>query len=269
MSPKFYLIEKSSKLIGIAIPILLLAGVVFSQYSFDLEKKKRPPTGPTIIPARAIKIANLGLNSASSAIIWLYSIQQLLDNPKKTLELIKIANELDPKFSYPYAFAALVLPALNLNEQAIEIAKRGIADAEPDWRIPYYLATNYHIFIQDREKAAIYFTIAADTPGVPENIKLIAARYGTYHHLEQTKQIWISILETSNDEFVIEKAKNHIIHIEMMELLEKAVLLYKQKYGVYPSSIVGLVDKKIIKEVPRSPLGVSFEIGEKGKIIIK
>ena len=79
-------------------------------------------------------------------------------------------------------------------------------------------------------------------------------------YLEQTKQIWISIFETSDDEFMVEKAKNHIVHIEMLELLEKALSLYKQKYGIYPVNIIELVNKKIIKEVPQSPLGINFGI---------
>ncbi|MDP3792122.1 MAG: hypothetical protein Q8Q89_00090 [bacterium] len=269
MSPNFYLTEKNSKLFQTTISILLLAGVVCSQYYFDLEKRSRPSIPPTTIPAQAIKISNLGLHSVSSAIIWLYAIQQLLDHPNKVPELIKITNELDPKFSYPYAFAALVLPAFNFTDQAIEIAKKGVADARSDWRIPYYLATTYHIFLQDRKNAALYFSIAADTPDVPENIKFLAASYGTSQYLEQTKQIWLSIFETSDDEFVIEKAKNHIIHIEVLEFLEKAVSLYRQKYGIYPSNMSELINKKVIKETPHSPLGVSFEIGKGGKIIIE
>lgn len=268
MSPNFYLIEKNSNIIRALISILLLMGVVYSQYYFDLEKKGRSSIPETTIPAQVIKISNLGLNSVSSAIIWIYTIQQLFDHPNQVPKLIKITNELDPKFSYPYAFAALVLPAFNFTDQATEIAKKGIANAEPDWRIPYYLATTYHIFLKDRENAALYFSIAASTTGVPENIKFIAARYGTSQYLEQTKQIWLSIFETSDDGFVVEKARNHVIHLEMLEILEKKVSLYKQKYGLHPSNIAELINKKIIKEVPQSPLGVNFEIGKDGKIII-
>ncbi len=249
---------------------LLLVAIITFQYYFDLEKIDRPLIPPTVIPAQAIKLGDLGLHSAVSAAMWIYTIQQLGTYGNKLPELIKNINDVDPKFSYPYAFSALVLPSFGFTKQGIEIAKHGIDKADPDWRIPYYLATTYHIFLKDRKNAALYFSIAANTPGAPENIKSIAARYGTTTDaLEQTKQIWISLYKTSNDEFVIERAKNYITHIEIIEALDKAISLYKQRYGHQPKTIDDLVTGKILKAIPQSPLGVKFKIGSDGGITIE
>jgi hypothetical protein len=245
----------------IFLPFILLAGIALTQYQFDNKKLERPPIPLSIIPAGAIKLVDLGLHSAASAMMWLYSIQRLSDNIEKLPEMIKAVNNIDPKFSYPYAFSALILPSLGYKEEAVDIARRGVVEADPDWRIPYYLATTYHIFFEDRENAAFYFDVAANTPGAPEQIRTISARYGSAQTaLEQTKQIWITIYETSDDEIVIEKAKNYIIHLEIVEALEKAISLYRKKYGSYPPTIESLVTGKILKEIPPSPLGVKFSM---------
>lgn len=248
-------------------PLFLLASVISLQYYFDKEIIQRPLIPPTVIPAKAIKIADLGLHSATSALMWLYAIQELGISSRNLPDMISNVNDIDPRFSYPYAFAAIALPPLKFPAEAIEIAKRGIKESDPDWRIPYYLATTYHIFFEDRKNAAHYFDVAANTPGAPENVKIINARYGTATNIrEQTKQIWITIYETSDDEITRERAKNYIIHLEIIEALEKAVGIYKQKFGYYPKVIKDLVDHRILKSIPESPLGVRFRIGPDGGI---
>lgn len=240
------------------------------QYYFDIEKKARPLIPPILMPAQAIKIGNLGLHSASSALMWIYVIQSVSTFPYEQPGTIKRVIELDPKFSYPYAFAALTLSPLGFSDDAVEIARKGMEVADPDWRIPYYLATTYHIFFQDRKNAAIYFDIAANTPGAPEKIKSISARYGIDTNiLEKTKQIWMSIYDTSNDETVMITASKHITHIEMLQLLEKAISVFRQRYRTYPDNLEDLVTKKILKEIPVSPLGINFGIKPDGRITVQ
>ncbi len=257
-----------SKLI---IAAILLLGIVFTQYWFDIQKKSRSPAPPLIIPAQAIKIVDLGLDSFLSALMWIYTIQQIAENPSEIPRLIKTVNDLDPKFGYPYAFSALVLPSLNLSPgKAVEIALRGIKEVDQDWRIPYYLAAAYHIYFKDRKNAALYFEKAATTPGAPEGIRIVAARYGVKSTFRsQTKELWTSIYESSDDEVIKEQAKNYIFHIEIIEVLEKAVSIYKQKYGINPDKLENLVDKKILKTLPVSPLEVEFYINKEGEILIR
>lgn len=256
-----------------AVPMALffslsLVAITFLQYSYDLQKQERPLIEPTIMPARAIKMADLGLHSFASAFMWLYAIQKMGDSPTKLPDLIRTVNDLDPKFSYPYAFSALILPAFGFDKEAVEIAKRGIESADSDWRIPYYLATTYHIFFQDRKNAAFYFDLAARTPNADAVAKRIASRYGLLGTVrEQTKEIWQSIYETSSDEIIKERAKSYIIHVEILELLERAVGIYKQKYGADPTKLEDLVAVKILKEIPPSPLGINFYI-ENGRIFV-
>lgn len=230
----------------------------------------RPIAPLAIIPPQAIKLINLGLNSASAGIMWLDFIQKFEAYPKDLVTLLQNVNELDPRFSYPYAFSAIVLPGIGFKDEGIKIAEEGIKKADEDWRIPYYLATNYHMFRKDRTNAALYFDMAARMKNAPEPVKTIAARYGTYQStLEQTKQIWISIYESSNDETMVERAKNYIIHIELLEALQKAANTYKQQTGSYPKTLEDLVISRIIKQIPESPLGTKFIIRPTGEISVE
>lgn len=250
------------------VAFLITIGV--TQYYFDTQKKKHPTTPPTTIPAEVIRIIDLGLHSAASSLMWIYTVQQATDYPEELPKLIQNVNKLDSRFSYPYAFGALILPAFGIKNQAVEIAKQGIANADPDWRIPYYLATTYHIFLKDRKNAGLYFDLAAKTPNAPENIKVVALKYGTSKSArEQTKAIWKSIYENSNDKLIKESAKAHLIQIETTELLEKAVSIYKQKLGKYPKSINDLVSVKILKAIPPSPFGLEFYLDKDGIILIR
>lgn len=250
---------------AIAVVFLLTAGIVAAQYRSDLQQKSR--TELTLLPPEMIKLSDLGLHSAASALLWLYTIQNISSYPKKIPEMIETVISIDPRFSYPYAFSTLILPTMKMEERAIEIAERGLKEADADWRIPYYMATTYHIFMGDRRSAAFYFELAAKTPGAPEKVKNIAAGYGVHKNVrQQTKEIWISIYENSNDDFIRERAMNYITHIEIYELLEEAILEYQKRYGTRPLKLEELVSGKILKGIPESPLGVRLEIIE-GKIM--
>jgi len=253
-----------------AFPFLILAIIIASQYYYDIRRSERPLIPPTIIPAQILKFGDLGLHSAASSLMWIYTIQQVGTHPKKIPDLIKVVNDLDPKFGYPYAFAVLILPPLGFKDGGVEIALRGVREVNTDWKIPYYLATTYHIFFEDRKNALFYFDIVARMPNSPQEAKAVASRYGTSKTVrDQTKDIWASIYETSNDELVKERASRYIIHIDMLELLEKAALIYRQKYGYYPKKIAKLVQPGILKEIPLSPLGLEFYLDESGRALAK
>jgi len=258
----------SKSIVSTLFLVFILGIIVSSQYYFDATKTKRSLIPPTIIPAQVIKIGDLGLHSATSALMWIYTIQQASTHPAKVPELIEVTTNLDPKFGYPYAFAALILPPLGFKDEGVNLALKGIQKAGTDWRIPYYLATTYHIFFGDRKNALLYFEIAANTPSAPKEVKIVASRYGTSKdNREQTKEIWNSIYLTSDDEIIKERAIQFITHIEIIELLERAVTIYRQKFGYLPSKIEDLAQPGILKEIPVSPLGVKYLLDPSGRII--
>lgn len=258
----------------IALIIILFSGVILSQYFFDQNKRKRIKLSPVLPKFEIVEASDLGLDNAFADYYYLSAIQYFgdwrSDNYEKLDDYIKLVNDLNPKFSHPYAFATLILPELGQTDNAIEIAKTGIEKAEPDWQIPYYLAIAYFLNKKDPAEAMRYFDLAARTEGAPENIQKVATNFRTRPDLrQQSKEIWISLYENSNDEVIEERAKKYITHYEILDLLENSAEKYKEKTGSYPSDPELLIKEKILKAIPPDPFGYQFEIGNNGRARIK
>jgi len=259
--------KKISKII---LLLCLLAGSICIQYLFDGERKKAPLPQPYLMPVSVVKAADLGLHSALADYVWIDMIQYYggwrRDGYEKLDDYINLANELDPKFSYPYAFGTLLLPGEGMTDEALAIGERGLKDSDPDWRIPYYMAVTYAFTKNDFKKAAEYFDIAAKTPGAPNNIQVVAASFGTRPDLrEQTKNIWQSLYDNSNDILVRERAEMYLQHLAILDVLEQAAAIYKQEKGSYPVNVSDLVSAGIMKYIPFDPFGYTFYIDEEGR----
>lgn len=263
---------KKSFLFGIFI--LLFSAVITVQIFYDSEKSKKNFVEPVVLQSKIVKAMDLGLHNAAADFFWLTTIQYFGTNGntkyQKLNDYLELTTNLDPKFSYPYAFGTLILPSFGDIDQGLAIGQKGIDNGVQDYKIPYYMATTYHINKDDRFNAAKYFDLAANTPGAPDGIKRVAANYGSNSsNREKTKQIWIGIYESSKDEVVKERAKNYIIHIEILDLLDQASDIYYKINKKYPVEVTELVDAKIINTVPIDPLGFNLKFDENGKTIIK
>lgn len=254
----------------ISLLIIILACAICIQYLFDSERKKIASPQPYLMPVSVAKAADLGLHSALADYFWIDMIQYYggwrRDGYEKLDDYINLANELDPKFSYPYAFATLLLPSEGMVDQALQIGERGIKESDPDWRIPYYMAVTYHVEKNDPVSAAKYFDIAAQTSGAPDNIQVVAASYGVRKDMrEQTKLIWQSLYDNSNDEVVRERAKAYLDHYAILDILEQAAGYYKQQKGSYPTDVSEMVSAGILNFIPEDPFGFTYYIDEEGR----
>jgi tetratricopeptide (TPR) repeat protein len=253
---------------------MLLFCIIMVQYFFDESKSHELKPSPYVMSAEVVKAADLGLDNAASDLAWLSAIQYFgdwqLDKYEKLDDFITLANDLDPRFSHPYAFATLSLPQVGMVDEAIEIAKRGIREADTDWEIPYYLGMIYYIEKNDVASALKYFDRAANTKGAPEKIQRLAANFNTKpDSREQSKEIWATVYETTNDESIKARAEAYILHYEILDFLERAAKDYKDKYGNYPDPIGKLVEGGVLKAIPTDPFGFEFEIDAEGRVRIK
>lgn len=247
--------------------ILMLSAIVILQIFSDKEKAKAIYSEPIVLKSTMIRLSDLGLHNAAADLLWLSSIQYFGGADSKTNEKMSdylfSATELDPQFSYPYAFGVLILPMVNQMNQALELGQKGVDLHLADWRIPYYMATTYFINRNDTVAATKYFDIAANTKGAPENAVRIAARFGSSSDKrDQTIQIWQGIYETTNDEVVKERAKKYLIHYQTLDILDQAIQYYYNLNKKYPVSISDLVEAKIIDQIPINPFGFKYIIIE-------
>ncbi len=264
--------------------LILFGGIVGSQHLYDAKKIQSPKVDFVISP-KFLKSVDLGLHSALASYLWLFKTRTELINflflPKDQQEErykhlaknIDTINTIDPRYSTPYAFSVIVLPASKFAgriQATIDIGKKGVAQADPDWQIPFYLAVTYYLDLKDRANAVKYFDIAGRTPGIPKQIRIFALNFGTIPTArEQTKQIWKAIYETTDDQTTKDRAEAYIIHLNIFDFLDDAVKKYKNLYGEYPKDIGSLVLKKIIPEIPRDPFEFEFYILPGGEVRVR
>lgn len=258
----------------ILIPILFL-GIIFSQYFYDAEKSKAPSAN--ITPSLPfVKSTDLGLNSALASFFWIDTRAELpffREGYQKFFGDLNLVNNLDPKFAAPYVYTLIVLPYTEYPDRigaSLGIGGRGVSLADPDWQIPFWLGTIYHLFIKDPTSAAKYFDLAARTPGIPEIVKRFAVNYGVLPKLrDETQAVWRAIYESSDDKDTKARAAAYLKHFEILDYLQTASDNYKKIYGRYPARISDLLEKKIITEIPPDPFGLEFAIYEGGIVGIK
>ncbi|MBU6500617.1 MAG: hypothetical protein KGJ89_04140 [Patescibacteria group bacterium] len=258
----------------ILLPILF-TGIILSQYFYDAGRVNTKTAGLSLPPQFAEHL-DLGLHSALASFLWLNTRMELPYLPngyQSFFDGLNLINTLDPRFAEPYVFTEIVLPSTAYPQRisaAVAVGEKGVAQADKDWQIPFYLAAIYHLYLRDYTSSAKYFDLAAQMPGIPEVVKRFAINYGIIPDIrERTKNIWLAIYESTTDQGLKARAKAYVGHYNILDELQKAVYDYKELYGKYPTAISDLVDKKILKEIPPDPFGLEFFVYSGGVVGIR
>ncbi len=258
-----------------AFVILLLLGViVLLQLEYDRAAAPALPSGPSGLTPFMLRVADLGFHPAVASFLWANTMPEILDLFNGKTEYfgdLAFLNAVDPKMSFPYAFSVLTLPAIPAADypqgvaESVKIGQEGLAQADPDWRIPYYMALNYYLSLHDEKDALIYFNKAALTPGVPQFAERFALNFGIgTNERAKAEELWATIASSTNDTFEQRRAEAYIAHLKDLDYLDAASRVYKERFGAYPTSTAALVAKGVIPEVPQDPFGFAFIIKPDG-----
>jgi len=260
--------------------IAYISQINFDAWRFYSESKIRTTYNEYIEPQplspNKARIASFGATEFAADLYWLQLIQYYgggtpYGQYRKLAELFQTITELAPRFKQPYITGLIILPNEGYVNEAIALGLKGQENLPDSWEMPYYTGLVYHIYKKDYAKAGESFLRAAQSPNAPVITQLMAGIY--FKEANERKRSYLifqSVLETSTDKFVIERAQNYLAHLEGIFALEAAVAKYKKQYGQLPSSLTDLLAKKIIKSLPHSPLNATYtynpktgEIGEK------
>jgi tetratricopeptide (TPR) repeat protein len=221
----------------------------------------RPPPDPNAIDeslyldGKTARRMSLGFNGLAADWYWMRSLQYVgrkiinvdentpIDNLaqlnlKLLAPLLDTATTLDPQFLDPYEYAAIVLPAINVDE-AIRITKKGI-DANPNaWRLYHQLG---YIYWQQRDYAAAseMYGRGAQIAGAPPWMEAMKAKMAADGGSRSTaREIYTRMYEQSADEKVKDMARKRLLQLDSLDqrdALRKLFAAYQTRTGKCPNT---------------------------------
>jgi tetratricopeptide (TPR) repeat protein len=221
----------------------------------------RPPPDPNAIdeslylnPNTARRVS-LGFNGLVADWYWMRSLQyvgkKIVNTPedvpidslsqlnlKLLAPLLDTATTLDPDFADPYEYAAVVLPAVDV-DAAIRILRKGI-DATPSaWRLYHHLG---YIYWQRKDYAAAsdMYRRGSELPGAPQWMSAMVAKMAAEGGSRNTaREIYKRMREESTDEKVKDMAQRRLLQLDSLDhrdILRRLLTEYKTRVGECPAT---------------------------------
>ena len=251
----------NQRLKSITLGLVVVVGMACAALLVRWTDTLRPPVDPNAIDEslylndKTARRMSLGFNGLAADWYWMRSLQYVgkkllnstgdislddLSGLNMTLlaPLLDTATTLDPEFIEPYEYAAMILPAIDV-QQAIRLTQKGI-DANPNaWRLYHHLG--YIYWRQGQyEIAAETYGRGAQVPGAPTWMEAMKAKLISEGGSRSTaREIYTRMYEQAGEEHVREMAQKQLMRLESLDQqdgLRKLFAAYKTRYGKCPDS---------------------------------
>ena len=270
--------KRTSILASLILPFCFLFGAYLAQVRYDAVWQEHfellAPVHRYILPAPVVKYLSFGFRNILADYYWVTAVQDLNKWDRKDFyfpEEFRIISALDPKFEYPYIFAALTIPT-KTNPESLKwvslIAEEGMKALPNSWQIPFYVGLEYQTVGKSYEQAVHYLAIAAAKPGSPE---ITREAYGmfmlhTSTDYERSRALFNTIYQTTDNEETKIIAKFRLTLLDLLEAVDQASLRYKAKYHSFPNSLDQLTKLGFItvptELVKRFPVMIDEQTGK-------
>lgn len=244
----------------VALGLVVVIGMACATLLMRRIDAVRPPPdeklvdGGLYLDGKTARRISLGFNGLAADWYWMRSLQyvgqkivnardaQIDDLSQLDLKLLAplldTATTLDPQFLDPYAYAAIVLPAIDVQE-AIRITRKGI-EANPDaWRLYQHLG---YIYWQQRDykTASEIYGRGAQIPGAPAWMEAMKAKMaGDGGSRATAREIYTQMYEQASDEKVKEMAHVRLVQLDSLDQrdnLRRLFAAYQTRAGRCPNS---------------------------------
>ncbi len=244
--------------VSLGILFIGLAAVVGLSRWIDSHK---PPIDVAVqeeqlyLTGTTVRRLSLGFNGLAADWYWMRSLQYVggkflnsqqrirLDdmsplNLKLLAPLLDTATTLDPQFLEPYEYAAVVLPAVNVQD-AIRIIKKGVAANPSAWRLYQHLG---YVYWQqhDYEKSAQVYAAGGKIPGAPRWMAEMGARMlAERGSLNAARQMYQHLLDESKDDQVKQMLQRRLLQVDSFEqrdFIRRVLGEYSTRTGRCPAS---------------------------------
>jgi tetratricopeptide (TPR) repeat protein len=245
----------------IALALMIIVGLGSIVGISRWMDRRRLPTDTNIeeenlyVTGRTARRVSLGFNGLLADWYWMRSLQyvgrKILSLPdevplddlgslklKLLAPLLDTATTLDPQFMEPYEYAAVVLPAVNVDE-AIRITRKGIAANPSTWRLYQHLG---YIYWQRRDfkSASETYGAGARIPGAPAWMEAMRARMLAEGGSRTTaREIYLRMYEQAGDDKVRDMARRRLLQLDSLDeqdVIRKILSGYSGKAGHCPAT---------------------------------
>ena len=204
------------------------------------------------------------LNNPNANQISLNNLKPL--NPRLLYPYLDNATTLDPKFSAPYEYGAIVLPSIDKN-QAIKIAKKGIANNPDNWKLYQQLGYIYWRS-ENYEEASKAYGEGAKVKDAPAFMSMMKARVKTQGGSRETARIvYEQLLQSTNDERTKEAVKLRIKELDYLnelDALNKLLSSYREKNNRCVKSLKTIIP--FLSQI-KLPSGKNFHMDQNGNLV--
>ncbi|MCX7972925.1 MAG: hypothetical protein N3B16_00285 [Candidatus Aminicenantes bacterium] len=234
----------------------------------QISRTRVPGSAIIYIPSgKYLKYVTFGYSSVLADLIYLWAIQYYsnyaIEDRFNYLEhIFSIISELDPRYIDPYELGALIAVYEGNNlELGLKILDMGLQKNPDQWFFPF-MAGHLAQLRKNYDLARIYYKKAMEIPGSPDIVKRLYA-FSAFKTMdfETAWRTWLEVYETAQDERIKKIANNHLYQVKAAidkQIIEQAVLLFREKYGRNPYSLDQLVRTGFLKEIPKDLDGLDY-----------
>ena len=181
------------------------------------------------------------------------------------LELFSLTIHLDPKLVQAAFLGGMVTSATEEDiVKAIAFLEEAARLNPGEWRIPYWTGFNY-LELGDLKKGPENYWKASKLPGAPPFLRHSAVNLPT-----QGSTLEQSIIETENllasvdNDDAREWILSRMLWLQNMLTLEHKAKEFKARVNRYPVTLEELVERGMIKEIPKDDIGNGFYLVHPG-----
>lgn len=256
---------------------------VFLLGKVSIERKTLPSDagGGLVLPSLVLKITSFEFKGIVSdllfikAMVFMGSTYERKEKPRIKLEewqwfdkVLTASTDLDPYFFDPYfiANAHLTWDGGMIRETNV-LLEKGTRYRDWDWMLPFFEGFNSFFFLHDNAKAAEFLVIASQRQGPSEQLLSLASRLAYKEKKTENSIMFLeAVAKKTDDKRTKKEYEIRIRALQARLLLEKSVSAYKERFGKAPFSLQRMIEKGIMKEIPRDPYGGKFSVSPDGEI---
>jgi tetratricopeptide (TPR) repeat protein len=189
--------------------------------------------------------------------------------------LLDITTTLDPLFNIAYRFGAIFLApqypqGAGRPDLAVALLEKGIKASPQKWQYWEDIGFVYYWDVHDYLKASAALQRGADLPGAPWWVRSMAATMLVRGGDRTTsKLLWRQLLETANNEYAREAARNKLMQLQAIEEIERLQPAINRVLARSTRPISGwgdLLAAGVLRGVPVDPSGEPYRLTSEGRV---